>query len=238
MRKIQYLFVILLVVFSACTPETTKEDITEENDSVVESTKETESNIIDDLTQYGINPQKAVPTGLVEGDLAPDFEGVDQNGNKIILSELIKEGSVVLFFYRGNWCPYCNKHLVGFQGAVSRIIERGATVIAVAPETPENVKATVENIGIEFSIISDNNHDIVTKYNVGFYVTAEYAAMVKEKIGTNISEHNGTSEAQLPIPATYIIGSDGKIAKIFFNSDYKIRASVEDIDAAMTENHL
>ncbi|KAA3609703.1 MAG: AhpC/TSA family protein [Calditrichaeota bacterium] len=167
-------------------------------------------------------------TGLQVGDLAPHFEGIDQNGDKIILSTLIQEGPVVLFFYRGFWCPYCNAYLNQLQDSLQMIENKGANVLAITPEQEEYVKETIEKTTASFSIISDKKLEIMKSYKVDFEVT-EGKAFSYNLFGMDIKETNVDGSKTLPVPATYIINTLGIIEYAHFNPDYKDRASVVEI---------
>jgi len=179
--------------------------------------------------RFGINSTKGKPQGLGEGLTAPYFEGKDQNGNTIKLTEQLRKGPVVVIFYRGYWCPVCNKHLSHFQQSLGNITEQGASVIAVTPETNESASKTVDKHGITFPVITDKNYEIMKKYGVKFSVTDQYSDKIKTALDADIAATNGDDEAVLPVPATYIIGQDGKIKKAFFDINYKNRPSTQEI---------
>ena len=101
---------------------------------------------------YSVSAQEA-PEGLFLSSKAPDFKAKDQNGEEIKLKDLLKKGKVVLVFYRGQWCPYCNKELSRLQDSLQLIKDKGATLLAVSPELPENVSKTVEKTKAEFKKI-------------------------------------------------------------------------------------
>ncbi len=168
------------------------------------------------------------PEGLKVGDLAPEFTGKDQQGNKFTLTEALKKGDVVMLFYRGQWCPYCKKQLSNFSDSLTLVAAKGATLLAITPETQENIKKTVEKTNSFFPIIEDKDLAIMKSYQVNFQVDEKTVARYKE-YGIDFDKANGDSGANLPVPATYIIGKDRKIKFVFFNSDYKKRASVQDI---------
>jgi peroxiredoxin len=179
--------------------------------------------------KYGINSDAGVPEGLKEGSMAPVFEGVDQSGKTVKLSEQLKKGPVVLIFYRGYWCPVCNKYLDQFQQDIDQLLQKGASVIAVSPEANDGVEKTISKNNLSFSILSDQGYSIMDAYGVRFLVTDGYSGKIKTFLGASISENNNDEKPYLPIPATYIIGQDGKIKKVFFDQDYKNRPTVEEI---------
>ena len=168
------------------------------------------------------------PEGLKVGDTAPDFKVKDNDGKDISLKKALKKGPVVMLFYRGQWCPYCNKQLSHFNDSLAMITAKGASVLAITPETPENVKKTVEKTKSAFPIVEDEGLAIMKMYKVNFAVDEKTITKYKG-YGIDFEKANGANGANLPVPATYVIGKDGKIKYAFFNVDYKKRASVQDI---------
>lgn len=168
------------------------------------------------------------PEGLKMGDIAPDINAMDQDGKKVQLKELLKKGDVVVIFYRGQWCPFCSKQLSKVNDSLSFVSAKGASVIAVTPETPENIKKTVEKTKATYAILEDNNMSIMKSYKVNFAVDEKTIEKYKT-YGIDFDKANGSNGANLPVPATYIIGKDGKIKYAFFNPDYRQRPSVKEI---------
>lgn len=168
------------------------------------------------------------PKGLAVGDKAPDFTGSDSKGVSFTLSQQLKKGEVVLVFYRGQWCPFCNKQLSALNDSLINITSKGAILVAVTPETMENVGKTITKTKASFPIISDANLAIMKSYNIDFQVDQATQDSYK-KYGIDFMAANGNNGANLPVPATYVIGRDGKIKYVFFNSDYRLRPSVKEI---------
>ncbi len=168
------------------------------------------------------------PEGLKVGDTAPDFSARDQEGKTINLKQALQKGPVVMLFYRGQWCPYCNKQVSRFSDSLSMLTAKGASVLAIAPETAENVKKTIEKTKSTFPVLEDQGLAIMKMYKVNFEVDEKTITKYKG-YGIDFDKANGSNGANLPVPATYIIGTDGKIKYVFFNTDYRKRASVMDI---------
>ncbi|MBK8520425.1 MAG: AhpC/TSA family protein [Chitinophagaceae bacterium] len=173
-------------------------------------------------------PETAYPEGLKVGEIAPDFSAKDQDGNIINLKQALQKGPVVMLFYRGQWCPYCNKQMSRFSDSLSLLIAKGASVLAIAPETAENVKKTIEKTKSTFPVLEDQGLAIMKMYKVNFAVDEKTITKYKG-YGIDFDEANGVNGANLPVPATYIIGKDGKVKYVFFNTDYRKRASVMDV---------
>lgn len=170
------------------------------------------------------------PTGLKVGDPAPMFTGTDQNGQSFSLQSALQKGDVVLMFYRGQWCPYCNKQMSQMSDSLKMITDKGATVVAISPEIQENVLKTIEKTKASFPVISDVKMQIMKNYQVNFAVPQATQDRYKN-FGIDFNTVNGENGANLPVPATYVIGKDGKIKYVFFNPDYRKRASVKEIAA-------
>lgn len=173
--------------------------------------------------------QASAQSGLNKGDNAPVFKATDNSGKSVDLKTLLKaHKSVVLFFYRGEWCPYCNKHIQQLQDSLQLLSNKGAYVIAVTPETSENIKKTVQKTHASFSIIQDKGYTIMKDYKVNY--TLDDATATKYKgFGIDLNKGNGNTDHVLPVPATYVINQSGKISYVQFNKDYTKRASVNDI---------
>ena len=168
------------------------------------------------------------PTGLKIGDTAPDFKMADQNGKKVHLKNLLKQGPVVLVFYRGEWCSYCNKQISKLSDSLSLVKAKGASVVTVTMETAENIKKTIEKTKANFPVVQDKGLKISNEYKVAFAVNNEMNGQYK-KYGIDIQKTNGKNGANLPVPATYIIGKDSKIKYVFFNTDFKQRPAIQEI---------
>ncbi|MBW0178540.1 peroxiredoxin-like family protein [Sediminibacterium sp.] len=180
------------------------------------------------LFSLGLKAQTSEPAGLKVGDTAPMFNGIDMNGKTFSLESALKKGDVVLMFYRGQWCPYCNKQMSQMNDSLSMITGKGATVVAISPEIQENVVKTVEKTKASFPVISDVQMKIMKDYQVNFAVPQATIDRYKN-FGIDFNVVNGGNGANLPVPATYVIGKNGKIKYVFFNPDYRKRASVKEI---------
>jgi len=166
------------------------------------------------------------PEGLKVGEIAPKFSAVDQFGDTIDLEKQLESGPVVLMFYRGHWCKYCNRQLEELSDSLKYIVAKGASIIAVTPEVMEFVDETSKQYNDAFSIISDEDMKIMDAYGVSFEVGG--FTVGKYKIaGIDLDEFNGGNGTNLPVPATYIINEDGIIDYVFFDKNYKKRVSVK-----------
>ncbi|MGE5420770.1 MAG: peroxiredoxin-like family protein [Chloroflexota bacterium] len=167
-----------------------------------------------------------IPKGLNEGDKAPDFTGYDQAGKQVTLKSFLEKGPVVMFFYRGNWCPACNKQLQAYQDSLRLITDQGFTLVAITPESIEHVEQTVKMHNLAFQVIYDCQEKIMQDYGLMFDVTKDFQNLVMKSLKISIAEHNGREAAHLPIAATYIINKNGYLTSRYFDPDFHHRASV------------
>ena len=181
--------------------------------------------------KYGMeaNDNKTMPKGLEVGTKAPDFKALNQEEEEVVLSEVLAEHSVVLFFYRGAWCPVCSRYLSNFQDSLAFVEAQNVKVIAVTPEKLESSEKMVKKTDAEFIVVNDADESIAKDYDVLFGVTEAYQKKIKTFLLTDIAKNNEEEEANLPVPATYIINQKGEIVYRHFDVNYKKRASVKEI---------
>ena len=156
------------------------------------------------------------------GDQAPDFELTNAIGESVRLSDQLAEGPVVLTWYRGGWCPYCNMTLRALQGALAAIRGAGARLIALTPELPDRSLSTAEKHALSFHVLSDLGNHVAREYGIVFALTAEVAAIYQASFG--LHEFNGDQSNELPLAATYVIDSSGVIRWAFLDAEYRNRA--------------
>ena len=166
------------------------------------------------------------PEGLQPGDKAPFFQAEDQFGEVIDLKKQLEKGPVVLMFYRGHWCKYCNRQLEELTDSLQYIAAKGASIIAVTPEVMQFVDETSKKFDEAIRIISDEDMEIMNAYGVSFEVSGLTVLRYKT-IGIDLDEFNGDNGTSLPVPATYIINKDGLIDYVYFDKNYKKRVSVK-----------
>ena len=142
--------------------------------------------------------QVSAQTGLQKGAEAPSFTAKDNNGKTVDLKTILKSHkAVVLFFYRGQWCPYCNKYIQKLQDSLEYLTGKGAYVIGVTPETSENIGKTIEKTNASFSIIQDKGYKIMKDYDVNYTVDAGLYSNVKG-YGVDLEKNNGNADQGCP----------------------------------------
>ncbi|MDO6743003.1 peroxiredoxin-like family protein [Tenacibaculum soleae] len=167
-----------------------------------------------------------------KGDIFPDFSLPNAKGELTSLNALLEKGKVVLTFYRGGWCPYCNLALKALQNVVPQIKEKNATLVAVTPETPDNTLSVKEKNELDFEILTSKDNGLARSLGLTYKLPKELADLYK-KFGIDLLESQGNKTNELPIAATYIIETDKKITYSFITEDYKLRAEPSDIIAAL-----
>ena len=163
------------------------------------------------------------------GDDAPLITGVDQFNNEINSNEILKNDKILLLFYRGNWCPYCKKHLGELEKNLENLSKKGVYVIVVTPEKPEKIKETSKKINANFSIVFDKDNSIMNTYKVAFEVNETNVPNYFSATMKRISDYNVENNNVLPVPATYIINKNKKIDFVHYDPKYSNRAKFEDI---------
>lgn len=158
---------------------------------------------------------------LQVGDTLPDFELQDIN-NKLINLNDIKSDYLVISFYRGGWCPYCNLELKALQEILLELKTLNGELIAITPETPDNSLTTSEKNEIDFSILSDIDNVYAKSLKLVFKMPDELISIYKE-FGLNVNEYNGNENYELPMPATYVINKNREVIYSFVSEDYTER---------------
>ncbi len=173
---------------------------------------------------------RAMPSpGLRTGDSAPDFTLFNAFGSRVTLSDQLEKGPVVLAFYRGAWCPFCNLELNVLQRSLPHFKEYNASLIAVTPQTPDKSKEQIKRAEYTFEVLSDLDNSVMKSYNLYFEVPRELHELYKNRFGFDITDYNGKDRLGLPVPGTFVIGQDGIILSAYAKTDYKKRMEPEDI---------
>ncbi|MDM8161767.1 peroxiredoxin family protein [Labilibaculum sp. K2S] len=180
--------------------------------------------LLTSLTSFGQKEQSSI----LVGQKAPMFKAMDQYGKTITSDEILKNEQLIVVFYRGQWCPYCNKHLSHLQDHVGDFKKSGARLVAITPETTMNVSKTIDKTKAEYSILHDVDSKIMKQYGVDFVLPEKLQKKYKE-YGIDLAASNGNDDQTLPVPATYVIGKDGIVKYVQYDPDYKNRSNAEEI---------
>lgn len=170
---------------------------------------------------------KVTSNALQVGDVAQNFTLPNASGKNVTLYDELKKGPVILMWYRGGWCPYCNMALHHMQESLPEIKKYNANLLAVSPEVPDSSISTKEKHELEFEVLSDIGNAVASQYKVVFKLTDEVAHIYENGFG--LSKYNGNDKGELPLAATYIIGQDKIIKYAFLDADYRNRAEPQDL---------
>jgi peroxiredoxin len=159
---------------------------------------------------------------LKAGEAAPVFTLPDADGNPVASEALLAKGPLVITFYRGAWCPYCNFDLSALEEARSEIESRGASLVAISQQTAPNSRKSQRQNGLGFPILGDHGGDIAAQFGVR-WTLPDYLRVVQKALGADLTQFNGEDSWTLPMPARYVVAQDGTIAYAEVNADYTRR---------------
>jgi peroxiredoxin len=162
------------------------------------------------------------------GDLAPSFSLKDPDGNVITSADLLKRGPLVLSFYRGVWCPYCNMELRALEAAKPEFDRYGASLVAISPQTAPNSRKSVRQNKLSFPILSDVKGKVGAAFGLRFNLP-DYLVELYKQLKNDLPTFNDDPSWTLPMPARYVIGQDGLILYSEVNPDYTRRPEPADM---------
>lgn len=168
-------------------------------------------------------------SALKVGDEAPLFTLPDPIGNGISLKDITTKGPVIVTFYRGSWCPYCNLQLRSLTENIEEIHSLGAELVAISPQTPDESLTIVEKQSLGFAVLSDQDSIVAKSFGVTWQVPELLREHMKNDRGLDLDVINNGDGSILPIPATFIINREGVISWRFLDLDYRLRASAQEI---------
>jgi peroxiredoxin len=174
-----------------------------------------------------------VAPGLAVGDQAPDFTLLDALGESVTLSELLANGPVVLTFYRGEWCPYCNVQLRHLEQALPSFQKFNATLVAVSPQSPDHALSLTEKHDLKFPVLSDVDQDVARAYRVQFTLGGDLEDLQVNVFQNDPSVQNANGTRSLPVPATFVIDRQGVVQAAFVDADWRVRVAPEDVEAVL-----
>jgi len=200
-------------------------------DEIIEQTPESIGSRIkmdtDDIDASGIAP------GLAAGDTAPNFTLPDALGRPVQLSDLLAQGPVVLTFYRGEWCPYCNLQLRSLQQALPQFLEHDATLAAISPQAPDHAVSLTEKYDLGFPVLSDLDQSVIRAYRVQFTLSGDFEDLQVNVFQNDPGTQNADHSRSLPVPATFVIDRSGVVRAAFVSADWRYRPEPSDVIAAL-----
>jgi peroxiredoxin len=166
------------------------------------------------------------------GDRVADFTLPDPAGRSVSLTNILNAGPVVVTFYRGGWCPYCNIQLRAYQAILPELTALGARLVAISPQRAEGSLATSEANGLTFDVLSDVGNVVARAFGLVWSLPEELRAALRSN-NKALPEINGDESWELPVPATYVIARDGRVALAAVEVDYRKRLEPDAILASL-----
>ncbi|MBH0002110.1 peroxiredoxin-like family protein [Pseudoalteromonas sp. SWYJZ12] len=171
------------------------------------------------------------------GQKVENFSLANHKGEKIELADLLKKGPVIISFYRGGWCPYCNLELKALNDYLPQFKTQNAQLVAISPQLPDETLSTAQKNDLEFDVLSDVGNKVAEQFGLLFTLDERIQALYTQ-FGIDFEHYYGDKSFKLPLPATYVINQEGVITYAFLNEDYTLRAEPTDVMAALeSENN-
>jgi peroxiredoxin len=168
----------------------------------------------------------ALASAVNVNETAPDFTLPNAAGQSVVLKDLLKSGPVVLTFYRGGWCPYCNIQLRAYQSVLPQISALRARLVAISPQLPDNSLDTVNKNTLTFDVLSDVGNEVARSYGLVYSLPEEIRAALRSN-NKALPSINGDESWELPVPASYVIARDRLVALAYIEVDYRKRLEPE-----------
>jgi len=182
---------------------------------------------------FARSTQELIDSGQAEralkaGDTVPDFVLTDSDRNEVALKDLLAKGPVIMTFYRGVWCPYCNIELKALEAVADDIRARGATLVAISMQGAADSEKSQKDNGLSFPILTDKNGELANKLGIR-WALQDYVVPFHDGFGVHLPAIHGDGEWNLPMPARYIVDTSGNIAYAEVNPDYTRRPEPADL---------
>jgi peroxiredoxin len=181
------------------------------------------------MPPFALIASEVSKNALKVGEQMPNFTLNDAHGKPVRLQDILQLGPVVVSFYRGGWCPYCNIELRSLQRALPQIKELGATLVAISPELPDNTISTEEKNGLTFPVLSDRGNRVAKSFGIAFKLP-DYLIEAYDNFNHSLGDVNGREGAEeLPIPATFVVDRTGVVRLAFVEENYYKRLDPDTI---------
>ncbi|BED88848.1 peroxiredoxin [Pseudoalteromonas sp. MM1] len=189
-----------------------------------------------DKTNEELIAQHIKNNALQVGAKVNNFNLSNHNGETIELTDLLNKGPVIISFYRGGWCPYCNLELKALNNYLPQFKTQSAQLIAISPQLPDETLSTAQKNALEFDVLSDVSNKVADQFGLLFTLDERIQALYTQ-FGIDFEKYYGDKSYKLPLPATYVINQQGIITYAFLNEDYTLRAEPADVMAALESEH-
>ncbi|MDX2360820.1 MAG: peroxiredoxin-like family protein [Crocinitomicaceae bacterium] len=181
----------------------------------------------DDIKRLELSGQ--VNSVLKSGDKMPGFELSDQNGTVLSTSDLLKDGPLVVTFYRGFWCAFCNVDLANLNHYVPEIESLGAKMITLSPEKTDYSKKIIARQKLNFNVLFDEGNKVAEKFGLKHYIGEDLKELYLSAFNVNLKQYHGNDEWALPMPSRFLIDQNGIIKYAESKADYRQRPDPDDL---------
>jgi peroxiredoxin len=165
---------------------------------------------------------------LKAGDRFPAFTLPNATGQSVDSRDLLGQGALVVSFYRGTWCPYCNLELAALQAQLADFRAAGAQLVAISPQTPDHSMTMAQKHALQYPVLSDTGNALARQLGIVFTLPEDLRP-IYQAFGIDLEAHNGDASFELPVPATYLVGSEGLIVRSWINADYRERVEPSEV---------
>ena len=176
-----------------------------------------------------VSAEDASKTALNVGAKMPAFSLKDANGKSVSSDDLLRQSNLVVVFYRGSWCPFCNLYLKKLQRNLTAIKANGGNLVAISVENPDNSLTIAKKNALDFIVLSDPNLAVAGKFGIVYQLPAETDETYKTKYNLDIAKHNEMAKPELPLSATYVVNQKGEITYAWLDPDFSKRAEPQTI---------
>ncbi len=210
MKTQAVILLILITVLTACSAQTTEQ------------------------TEESVPPSAFDIQPLLIGEYVPELTLTDKDDREHSLKELVSQQPAVIVFYRGGWCPFCSSYMGEVAAMEDDIYDLGYQILAISPDQPQYLRESVEEVDINYTLLSDSSMEAARAFGLAFRVDDETVEELKNN-GMDIVKNSGHEHRQLPVPAAYITDTSGEILFQYINPDYRERISGDILISALRE---
>lgn len=176
-------------------------------------------------TRVADTPENVIP--LLNSQEMPDSSVFTSDGKQTSLKQLANGKPSLILFYRGGWCPYCNRQLASMRDIESSIITQGIQIIAISPDSPERLQRNKLSTESPITLVADPKLNAIRDFGLAFYLPDDVAEKYRNRLGAELASLDGEKRVVLPVPAAYFVDKDGVIVFNYVNPDYRVRVSAD-----------
>lgn len=174
-----------------------------------------------DRSKVAESPEHVSP--VLNGQFVPDVILQTEFGRDIRLQSMVESRPSVIIFYRGGWCPYCNRQMAGLMEVEQRILDLGYQIIAISPDAPARLQEQKTESGFDVVRLSDANLSAIRAFGLGYFVPDSEASKYRNSLGAKLTTLEGSERVVLPVPAAFVVDTAGVIRFQYVNPNYKVR---------------